>query len=69
MMTDSIYAWQVEADDAIVIGDETYEVIRVADDSADGNYLLFDTRDSDGELTQLSFGPFDTIQLIVPYEA
>ena len=35
---------------------------RVEDDE---EYIVFDTRDEHGELTQLPFGPFDTVEEVL----
>lgn len=62
MQTEPINGFQIEDKDVILVGDQTYTIKGEPVD--DGDFLLFDTVDEDGELTQLPFGPFDVVMLV-----
>lgn len=66
MQTEPIAAFQIEAQDTILVGDQQYVIKGEPQD--DGDYLLFDTVDEDGETTQLPFGAFDTVHLITVFD-
>lgn len=66
MQTEPINGFQIEDGDILIVGDQTYTVQGPPVD--DGDFLLFDTVDEDGEITQLPFGPFDVINLVTSLE-
>lgn len=63
--TETWNAFELAKGDSIIVGDSQY--IIVADSVDEGDFLLFDTRDEDGELTQLPFGPFDPVTVVVSW--
>ena len=63
MKTEVVNGFQVEDGDTILVGDQTYIVKGEPQD--DGDFLLFDTVDEEGEKTQIPFGPFDVVTLVV----
>lgn len=69
MQTETISAWQVEADDYITLGSET--VWQVAEVSDDPDAVVLVLKDLDGELhddNPLEFVPWDTITLVTSFE-
>lgn len=63
MQIDTIMAFQIEDNDTIKVGDFTYLITGESTDVDDG--LLFTTKDEDDEVTELWFGPFDTVELVI----
>lgn len=66
MQTEPIAAFQIEDQDTILVGEVMYVVKGEPQD--DGDFILFDTIDEDGETTQLPFGAFDTVLLVTVFD-
>lgn len=69
MQTETISAWQVEANDFITLGSDTvWEVVEVSDDPDTVAIVL---KDLDGEVhsdNPLEFVPWDDIALVTSFE-
>lgn len=66
MQTDVVMAFQIEDGDVISSDEFTYRVKGEPADDGDG--LMFDTVDDDGEVTQLWFAPFDAVTIVTSFE-
>jgi hypothetical protein len=61
-----MFAFQVEEEDFILHEGEGHQVTSI-DDA--GDHLNFDTRDLDGEVSEVPpIGPFDTVHVITSFE-
>jgi hypothetical protein len=66
MQTDSVYACNIENNDHIVIDGEVKGYVYMVDE--DGDFILLDVVDDDGEHTQYPFGPFDTVTIVASFD-
>lgn len=66
MQTDTIWAHEVENNDHIVIDGEVVGYVYMKEDEGDG--ILFDVVDDDGDHTQYPFGPFEPVTIVASWE-
>jgi hypothetical protein len=65
MQTDTIWAYEVENNDNIVIDGEHVGYVYMKEDDGDG--ILLDVVDDDGDHTQYPFGPFDSVTIVTSF--
>lgn len=66
METDPVFACNIENNDQIAIDGKHVGYVYMVED--DGDFILLDVVDEDGEHTQYPFGPFDTVNVITRFE-
>lgn len=66
MQTDTIWAYEVENNDFLVIDGENVGYVYSKDD--EGDTILLDVVDDDAEHTQYPFGPFDAVTIVSSFE-
>lgn len=66
MQTDSVYACNIENNDFIMVEGEVAGYVYMVDE--DGDLILLDVVDDDGEHTHYPFGPFDTVTIVTSFD-
>lgn len=66
MQTDTIWAYEVENNDHLVIDGEVVGYVYSKDDEDDT--ILLDVVDDEAEHTQYPFGPFDSVTIVSSFE-
>lgn len=66
MITDSLWAYQVENNDFIVIDGEVIGYVYMVTEEEE--FLHFDTVDEDGEHTIVPFGPFESVTIVTRWD-
>lgn len=66
MQTDSAYACNIENNDFIVIDGEVVGYVYMVNE--EGDYLLLDVVDDEGEHTEYPFAPFDTVTFVNAFD-
>ena len=66
MQTDNVYACNIENNDFIMVEGEVKGYVYMVDE--DGDFILLDVVDDDGEHTQYPFGPFDTVTIVTSFD-
>lgn len=66
MQTDTVFAWQVEPGD-FIHGDPDPLKVTLKDDTAD-DFIMLTVEDDDGEVTELPYGPFDSVFIITAFD-
>lgn len=64
-------AFQLETDDYIKVGEYVYLITGEPvdyTDAAGNDWLHFPTTDEEDEFTELPFGPFQTVEVVVSFE-
>lgn len=65
MVTEPMFAYQVEHPDNILV-DGVQHLVTGKEEEVD--HILLNTKDEDGDTSQLPFGPFDTVHVIVSFD-
>ena len=65
MKTLPMWGYEVDKGDYLVVDDEV--VGKVENWTDEGEQILFDVRTDDGDLTQIPFGPFDTVVTVASF--
>lgn len=60
MQTDTVFAYQVEPGDFLLVVDP--EPVVAVDE--DGDVILISAKDDDGDVTQYPYGPFDSVTIV-----
>lgn len=66
MQTDTVHGYALEVGDFVVMDEDTTMEVTFKDD--DGDFILANLKDEDGEVTQIPFGPFDTVTIVSRFD-
>lgn len=66
MKTDTIFAYQVENNDHVVLDDEVKGYVYSI--SEDDDYIILDVVDDEDEHTEYPFGPFQSVNIVVSFD-
>ena len=66
MLTDSVWAYQVENNDFLVIDGEVIGYVYMVEDKGDG--FVFDVVDEDGDHTPVPAGPFESVTIVAAWQ-
>lgn len=65
MQTDAVFACNIENNDNIVIDGEHVGYVYMVNE--DGDFILLNVVDDDGDHTEYPFGPFDTVTIVTSF--
>lgn len=68
MQTNTLWAYEVENNDHVVIDGEVIGYVYMVNDDPDSDGYLFDVVDDDGDHTELPFGPFEAVTVVSSFE-